>query len=302
MRLDLLRTGGWRTAVPAWLDELRAAGDSEGTVDLRTYQLTCWERLCPNPWAATPAALVAYMACDRWGPEMRRSVRSALRGFYGWAAREGIIDEDPARRLPKVRVPMAEPRPAPDDAIRETMLRADDRQMLMVLLGATGGMRRKEISSVHSRNLDGDDLRVYGKGGRVRVVPLPPALARMIRARPEGWLFPNGLGGHLTSAHVGVLLRRILPKGVTPHMLRHAAASALHEEGLTIFELRRFLGHASVATTQRYVYVRDQKIAAATRSAGARFVGSAQPLNPGAGPVNEADPEQGDAGANRLAS
>lgn len=262
----------WETALPAWLEELRAANTSEGTIDLRITHLTWWARLCPSPWAATRPALVAFMACDRWAPETRRSVRSTLRGFYGWAAREGHIEQNPALRLPKVRVPIAEARPAPDDAIREALTRADHRQMLMMLLGATGGMRRKEIASVHTRNLEGDDLRVYGKGGRVRVVPLPAALARMIRAQPEGWLFPNGHGGHLSSAHVGVLLRRILPPGITPHMLRHAAASALHDEGLTMFELRRFLGHASVATTQRYVYVRDQRIAAATRAAARRFV------------------------------
>jgi integrase len=69
-----------------------------------------------------------------------------------------------------------------------------------------------------------------------------------------------------------VLLRRILLPGVTLHMRGHTVASALHDEGLTMFELRRFLGHDSVVTTQRYVYVRDQRVASAARSAAARFV------------------------------
>lgn len=262
----------WGTATASWLLELRAAGTAESTIQLRLTHLRWWARVCPHPYSATRPALIAFMACDRWAPETRRSVRSSLRTFYGWAHREGRIDEDPSLGLPKVRVPMAEARPAPDDAIRFTLARGDVRQTFMLLLGAVGGLRRKEIACVHSRDLEGDELRVRGKGGRERVVPLPPALARRIRAQGEGWLFPNGFGGHLTSAHVGVLLRRILPAGVTPHMLRHAAASALHDEGLTMFELRRFLGHASVATTQRYVYVRDQRVATAARAAAARFV------------------------------
>lgn len=262
----------WETAVPAWLEELRAGGDSEGTIHLRITHLRWWARICPTPWAATRPALIAFLGCERWAPETRRSVRSSLRGFYGWAYIEGHIDTNPALRLPTVRIPMAEPRPAPDEAIRIALTKADDRQTFMLLLGACGGLRRKEIACVHSRHLEGDDLRVRGKGGRERVIALPPALARRIRAQGAGWLFPNGFNGHLTSAHVGVLLRRILPTAITPHMLRHAAASALHDEGLTMYELRRFLGHASIATTQRYVYIRDQRIAAATRAAARRFV------------------------------
>jgi integrase len=79
---------------------------------------------------------------------------------------------------------MGEARPAPDEAIRTTLARADVRQTFMLLLGAVGGLRRKEIASVHSSHLEGDELRVHG---RERVVPLPPALARRRRrmAVPE---------------------------------------------------------------------------------------------------------------------
>lgn len=261
----------WGGATSEWLKELRAAGDSEGTITVRQTHLRRFARGVPAPFEATRDDLITFLAVDRWSPEYRRSIRSTLTGFYGWAHREGHVQENPAARLPKVRVPMAEPRPAPDEAIRATLRRADDRQTFMLLLGAVGGLRRKEIASVHSRDLEDEELRIRGKGGRERVVALPPALARRIRQQGPGWLFPNGQGGHLTSAHVGVLLRRILPAGVTPHMLRHAAASALHDEGLDLFELRRFLGHSSVATTQRYVYIRDARVAAATVRAGARF-------------------------------
>lgn len=270
----------WAQATAAWAQELRAAGSSPGTIDVRLTHLRRLARICPTPFVVGRPALIAFMAARHWSPEYRRSIRSSIRGFYGWAHSEGMIPateanpyaENPAAKLPKVRVPIAEPRPAPDDAIRIALAKADERQTFMLLLGAVAGERRAEIASVHTRDLDGNDLRIHGKGGRQRVVPLTPALARRIRQQPDGWLFPNGAGGHLTSAHIGVLLRRILPKGVTPHMLRHAAATALADEGLSILELRKFLGHASAVTTQRYVFIRDQRLRAAAETAAARFI------------------------------
>lgn len=263
----------WGTATPAWLDELKAAGASRGTVELRATHLRWWARICPQPYEATRPALVAFMACERWAPETRRSVRSSLRGFYRWAYLEGHIDVDPAARLPKIRIPIAEPRPADDDIIRDVLHRARRRELLLLYLMAEGALRRAEAARVHTRDLEsGDTLRVYGKGGRERVIPLTRQLHRALRACPEGWVFPNGMGGHLTSAHVGVLLRRILPAGTTPHMLRHAAASAMAEDpGVNLFDVRDFLGHASIATTQRYVRVRNARIASAARSAALRL-------------------------------
>jgi integrase/recombinase XerC len=198
---------------------------------------------------------VAYLAHDGWAPEYRRSVRSTFATFYRWLNAEGAIDQNPGERLPRVRVPMGQARPASDDDVRTTLTRADERQRRMLLLGVIGALRRHEIAKVHTDDVDGwGDLRVVGKGGKVRTVHITQALAREIKRQPRGWLFPNGHGGHLTSAHVGVLLRRILPTGVTPHMLRHNAASAWHDAGLSILDLMEALGHASAATTQRYVF------------------------------------------------
>jgi integrase len=263
----------WETATRAWLSELRAAGASEGTIELRTAHIRWWARVCRSPWSANRPALVAFMGRETWSPETRRSVRSSLRSFYGWAHLEGHIEQNPAARLPKVRVPIAEPRPADDDIIRDVIRRARRRELLLLYLMAEGALRRAEAARVHTRDLEsGDTLRVHGKGGRVRVIPLTRQLHRALRDCPTGWIFPNGLGGHLTPAHVGVLLRRILPEGTTPHMLRHAAASALAEDpSVNMFDIRDFLGHASVATSQRYVRVRNARLAAAARSAASRL-------------------------------
>ena len=261
----------WASATQKWRTELIASGVSRGTIELRLSHLRRWQRVCPHPWSATRDSLLAFLSATHWAPEYRRSVRSTFRVFYGWAYKERLIGVNPADDLPKVRVPVSEPRPAPDDAIRQALKKADNRQALMLLLAAACGLRRAEVAAVHTGDLSDGLLRVKGKGGRTRVVAVPPNLGRMISACPDGWLFPNGAGSHYTSAHVGVLLRRILPCGVTPHMLRHAAASALHDQGLDYFELRRFLGHASISTTQRYVFIHDRRLQAATIAAAARL-------------------------------
>ena len=264
----------WSSAIAGYRAEMLASNASPGTIEVRLYHLRCWARLCPDPAAATRPALVAYLARDGWAPEYRRSIRTSLSTFYRWLSAEGAIDENPAGRLPRVRVPMGQARPAPDDQVRQTLNRADDRQRRMLLLGVLGALRRHEIAKVHTDDVDEftGDVRVVGKGGKVRTVHITTGLARDIKRQPRGWLFPNGHGGHLTSAHVGVVLRRILPVGVTPHMLRHNAASAWHDEGLSIFDLMEVLGHASAATTQRYVFVRPRRAAAAASAAARRFV------------------------------
>jgi integrase len=261
-----------------------AAGVSAGTIRLRLYHLRCWERVCPSPTSATRDALVAYLGSStRWSPEYRRSIRSSLVVFYDWLTyqvnegRDGDLPrwQNPAARLPKVRVPVGLPRPAGDEQVRAALADAPPRVWLMIMLGVVGGLRRAEIARVRGSDLTGRHLLVHGKGGRVRVITLPAWLAARVAAAGPGWVFPSPDPDRpLTPGHVGVLISRALPAGVTPHQLRHAAATELLEQGLTTLEIRDFLGHASVTTTQRYVQVRDRRTAAATERSAARFLAS----------------------------
>ena len=261
----------WSDATVRWRTEMLAADQSPDTIRLRIYWLRRWERVCRHPQSATRDALVAFLARAGWAPETRRSVRASLVRFYTFMHTEGHMPDNPAVRLPKIRVPIPLPRPAPDDAIISGIASARPRVKLMIWLAAIGAMRRAEISRVHTSHLAGRTLRVFGKGGKVRTIDLPDWLARIIADHPEGWLFPAPSGDHLTPAHVGVLITRALPDGVTPHQLRHAAASELHEQGLSLEEIRIVLGHARLDTTQRYVAVKSARTAAAIERAGARF-------------------------------
>jgi integrase/recombinase XerC len=267
----------WYNATLKWQKELQAAGRSAQTIRTWTHYVNGWARVCRTPEAANRDALIAYLACTRWEPETRKSARTALRSFYHWAHEHGGLADDPAATLPPVHVPPAQPRPAPEEAIQIALGRADKRQKLMVLLAAVYALRRGEISVVNLRDLDGCDLLVHGKGGRRRVVTLDRDLAEVIRGRCAtagfgGWLFPSGgPDGHYTAAHVGVLVRRVLPDGYTCHQLRHAAATALHEGGLDWGELSQFLGHSRVSTTQTYTRLIPKRTNAATTTLLRRY-------------------------------
>lgn len=265
----------WSTATRMWQQELRAAGRSRETIRTWTHYVRCWARVCRAPESATRDALIAYLARPGWEPETRKSARTALRSFYAWGHTHGGMLTNPAADLPSVHVPRARPRPAPEAAIRTALGHADKRQRLMILLAAVYALRRAEISQVCADDLDGDVLIVHGKGGAVRRVTLDPDLAEAIRRRccaTGGWLFPSGSSsGHYTPGHVGVLMTRALPKGYSPHQLRHAAASALHAGGLDWLELCELLGHARVSTTMTYTAVVPEETIRATTALLRRF-------------------------------
>lgn len=141
----------------------------------------------------------------------------------------------------------------------------------MLRLGAELGLRRAEMASADTRRLELRGLRVRGKGDKERVVPVPAELRSLLHRLEPGWLFPSPAGGHLTPAHVGKLMSRALPDGVTPHQLRHSAATAWHDAGLDVRDIQVLLGHATLATTARYVQPRSAKARQAVEDAAGRL-------------------------------
>jgi integrase len=84
---------------------------------------------------------------------------------------------------------------------------------------------------------------------------------------PQGWLFPTGFGGHLTPDAVGRLVSRVLPDGWTMHTLRHRFATRGYRGTHNLRAVQMLLGHASIATTERYLAVDDAEIRAAAMAA-----------------------------------
>lgn len=97
------------------------------------------------------------------------------------------------------------------------------------------------------------------------MVPLTDDLAVSIRlATAAGFAFPGRIDGHLSPAHVGKLISRLLPDGASLHGVRHRFATRVYRQtGGDVFVVQQLLGHASPETTQRYVLVDDMRLRAA---------------------------------------
>ena len=260
-KLRIMRTPNRQSAadIADYSTAQTAAGKPSSTVYLRTWQLRRFaEEYTGSIRTATTADLAKYLAGHDWAPATMYSVRATMRSFYGYLAAAGRIRRNPAIALPPISRPRVEPRPAPEDVVSAPC--QDERVQLMVELGARQGLRRREIVSIHSRDLVRDltgwSLIVHGKGSKERTVPLHDDIAERILARGPGWLFPstspNSTTGHLSANWAGVLISREL-NGWTAHSLRRRFATKVYVESHDLEAVRKLLGHASIATTQLYV-------------------------------------------------
>lgn len=256
----------WAVAIAEWLEWLHAGGMTFETRRLRSKQLRRFAALHNgDPFEVTLDDLVSYLANPDWSTTTKRSAKNAVSSFYKWAYVNGYVEANPAVSLPKISVPLGKPRPAGELAIRQGLRDADDRVALMLKLAAYQGLRAGEISRIHSDDivddLLGQSLRVRGKGGKVRLVPLDEQLAEELRDQTPGWLFPGRIEGHISAGYASKLISKALPPGITAHMLRHRFAGVAYKgTGNDIRAVQELLGHASVATTQIYTPVMNDAL------------------------------------------
>lgn len=277
----ITRPGGsgdmrWATAVDLWADWMRSEGSRPRTIELRRYQISHLgdDILRRSPWRVKPADLIAWMAAQDWAPETRRSYRSAINGFYSWAIRAGYTRRNPATVIKPPRVTRSLPRPAPDRILTAALEIASDADRLMLMLAAYAGLRRAEIAGLRADQIEGDEIRVAGKGGRPRYVPVHPHLADELKAElacraegrrgtgyryvagiAHGWIFPGRHGGPITPNAVGKRLAVLLGPGWTGHTLRHRFLTRVLEETGNLAVAQELAGHASPATTRIYTRV-----------------------------------------------
>lgn len=244
---------------------LKASGASPSTIRLRLFYLrTIATMYSPQELhTLTTEQLIAFVSRDGWSPETRRCVRAVLKSFFRYAIDAELVERDPTRKLPPVRVPVGKPRPTPESTFAQALLRANRRDRLMLLLAGYAGLRRSEVASVHTDHVVAGELRVKGKGGTVRLIPLHPRILDALREVPSGWLFPGKSGSHLTPGYVGQLLAELLGPGWSAHSLRHRFASMAYLSDRDLLAVQSLLGHSSPTTTQRYTMVpQDAKRAA----------------------------------------
>lgn len=259
----------WHCAIADYLKWLEAAGRSADTVRQRRFHLWRVARAVDrSPWAVTLDDLTDFMSGFDWKPETRRAMQSSIQTFYRWAIRTGQCVSSPAAQLATVRVAAGRPRPAPQVVLECALAQADEREWLMLVLGAYAGLRRKEISEVHSCNVISELLHVHGKGDKERVVPLHPVVLERLLALPAGYAFPGKIDGHLSADRVGVIMSELLGEGWTAHTLRHAFATNAYAVERDLLAVQELLGHASPVMTARYTELPSDALRRAVMGAG----------------------------------
>lgn len=208
---------------------------------------------------------------------------AAVKGFHKFLVREGITENHPTARLPLPKVPERLPdvvsiddvdrllaQPFPDGPVG---LR--DRAILETLYGC--GLRASELTGLDQTDVDLGEgfVRVFGKGGKERLVPVDGMAAHAIAAylahgrpylRPKASVrgidpaavFLNARGGRMSRQGVYVIVRTYGARvGLTlhPHTLRHSFATHMLEGGADLRALQEMLGHADISTTQVYTHV-----------------------------------------------
>ena len=239
-----------------------------------------------RPDGATPnPALLRAFAGSLYGRNAARSVArklSALRTFFRYLLREGVVEHDPLaglagpkkeRHLPGV-LSVDEVFALLEAPAEQDNLFRRDRAMLETLYST--GMRVSELTGSNRADYDFADemLLVRGKGGKERLIPFGSAakealaawlpererLAAADRGKAGDAMFLNSRGGRLTSRSVERLilnygLRAGIVRPVTPHALRHSFATHLLEMGADLRTVQELLGHASLSTTQQYTHL-----------------------------------------------
>lgn len=213
---------------------------------------------------------------------------ASLKVFFDWAERQALVSLSPFHRLDfPLKLPHRLPRALDTMDMRRLLRHAKTESRnggydalltyFVVVVLFTTGLRVGELASALLEDVSEADasMRVIGKGNRERRVFLPGARASVILRQftktrlaicsDSRRLVIGEAGKPLSTHQLRTRLRRIgvkanLSQRVTPHMLRHTAATQLLEAGVDIRFVQRLLGHASISTTQIYAHVNDQAL------------------------------------------
>lgn len=258
--------------------------------------------------SATHASIrrwLAQLAARGYSRATVRRKAAAVRTFYVWATRRGLVENNPAAmlarpsassRLPTVLKP-TEAEALASSPSAEDALGLRDRAALELMYGS--GLRVAELCGLDVDDVDLEQrrLRVMGKGGKERVLPIGdyaadalrtyleegrPAMMGTLAGRPADGSPAQAAGQKLDPAEARALFfnrrrRRMGPRDVramveryarstmqgrkvSPHTLRHSFATHLLEGGADIRAVQELLGHASLATTQRYTHVSPRRL------------------------------------------
>jgi len=227
---------------------------------------------------------LAYLATRGFARRTIARRASALRRYFGWARRVGAVTNDPTAGLSAPRGEARLPRVLHPDELRSLLDEScsagpeggrdlRDTALLELLYGS--GLRVAEAAALDVDDLDlaRGRVRVWGKGSKQRVVPVSEPAADALRrwladgrrelateASPAAALFLNLRGRRMTPRDARRVLDRRAVAPTHPHALRHTFATHLLDGGADLRVVQELLGHADLATTQRYTHVSKERL------------------------------------------
>ena len=281
----------------------RTVGSYRSDLDAFSGWLTARDTDLLGAGSADIAAYLSHLRDDlgRAASTVARAAVS-LRGLYRFLVAEDLASTDPAGTLDVPRTPAGLPRALRRDQVEELLaspvgdspLVRRDRAMLEVLYGM--GLRASELTALSLSDVDLDErlMRVWGKGGKERVVPVGRHAANAVgewlsgagrgALEPPVWrsrddaaaLFLNNRARRITRQGVWLIVRRhgervgLGPDQLTTHVLRHSCATHMLDGGADIRSVQELLGHASITSTQRYTAVSQERLTEVYRQAHPR--------------------------------
>lgn len=256
--------------------------------DLRAFVRWLAEERQRGLEQAMRADLLDYLALlVRQGRKPRSTARllSCLRQFYGHMLRQGRITEDPSSQVAAPKLGRSLPRTLTEPEV-EALLQAPDteearghRDRTMLELLYASGLRVTELVQLRpeSLSLTQGVVRITGKGGRERLVPIGEEASRwlteflrgpravLLGARRSEFLFPTARSDCMTRQAFWQLIKRYaieagVDKPLSPHTLRHAFATHLLNHGADLRAVQMLLGHSDLSTTQIYTHVARERL------------------------------------------
>lgn len=244
-----------------------------------------WEENQPDQslHMATYRHIRSFLAANLRGKSKSTMARklSALRTFFKYLQRQGVLEQNPARLAPTPKADKPLPRFLTVDEVFHLLDQVGGgmsfrsrRDRAILELFYSGGLRLSELAGLNLKNLDVEEgiVRVWGKGAKERLAfmgnPARVAIKAYLPEREqflqkkvltETALFLNNRGGRLSSrqiARVVTLWSRIagLAGNLTPHGLRHSFATHLLEGQADLRAVQELLGHSNISSTQRYLH------------------------------------------------
>jgi len=254
--------------------------------DLERLQAFCAAQDIGDWRDLTPVHLRAHISALHHKGLSGRSIQralSAVRSFYRFLLRAKRVAHNPAVGVPAPKSPRRLPQTlTADEAVRLVTIVADGpraaRDRAMLELFYSSGLRLAELTALDLGDVDlaGGEVRVSGKGGKTRIVPVGRAAVQALRgwlgvrlawvAPSEPAIFVTERGRRLSGRAVQLRLkhwaaRQGLAQPVHPHILRHSFASHLLESSSDLRAVQELLGHANLSTTQIYTHLDFQHLA-----------------------------------------